>query len=159
MAFWDKLGEVAKNIGDKTEDAIEITKLNSKIRGEKAAAAEDLKKIGEFYYQRFVSGVAVDPQILEHCQSAKTHFDAVADAQAEIKRIKAEGGKPGAPEEKRCPACGAAYSPDVNFCAKCGVKLEQSAEEPAAQSGSTGEDVTAASAEKPCGEWEQNTQE
>jgi hypothetical protein len=31
MAFLDKLGEMAHNIGDKTTDAIETTKLNSKI--------------------------------------------------------------------------------------------------------------------------------
>ena len=47
MALFDKLNQVAKNIGDKTSDAIETTKLGNKINAEKAAAAEDLKKIGE----------------------------------------------------------------------------------------------------------------
>jgi len=40
MAFFDKLNQVAKNIGDKTNDAIETTKLSSKINAEKSAAAE-----------------------------------------------------------------------------------------------------------------------
>ena len=40
MAFLDKLGDIARNIGDKTTDAIETTKLNSKINGERAAIAE-----------------------------------------------------------------------------------------------------------------------
>lgn len=30
MAFFDKFGEMAKNIGDKTGDAIKIGKLNNK---------------------------------------------------------------------------------------------------------------------------------
>lgn len=53
MAFFDKLGGLAKNIGDKTSDAIEINKLNSRINSEKAAAGEEMKKIGEFYYDFF----------------------------------------------------------------------------------------------------------
>ena len=32
MAFFDKLNQVAKNIGDRTTDAIETTKLNSKMQ-------------------------------------------------------------------------------------------------------------------------------
>lgn len=44
MAFFDKLGDLAKNIGDKTSDAIETNKLNSKINTENAAAGEELKK-------------------------------------------------------------------------------------------------------------------
>ena len=32
MAFFDKLNQVAKNLGDKTTDAIETTKLNTKLQ-------------------------------------------------------------------------------------------------------------------------------
>ena len=50
MAFFDKLNDFAKNISDKTTDAIETGKLQSKINNEKNLAGEELKKIGEFYY-------------------------------------------------------------------------------------------------------------
>ena len=53
MDFLDKIGNIAKNIGDRTNDAIEITKLNAKISSEKNAAAEELNKIGDFYYKKF----------------------------------------------------------------------------------------------------------
>ena len=56
MAFFDKLGGLAKTIGDKTADAIEINKLSSRINSEKAAAGEEMKKIGEFYYGSFAVG-------------------------------------------------------------------------------------------------------
>lgn len=48
MDLFDKIGNIAKNIGDRTNDAIEITKLNAKIATEKSAVAEDLKKSESF---------------------------------------------------------------------------------------------------------------
>ena len=54
MAFFDKLNQVAKNLGDKTTDAIETTKLNTKIHTERNAAAEEFKKIGEYYYNVYI---------------------------------------------------------------------------------------------------------
>ena len=65
MAFFDKLNQVAKNIGDKTNDAIETTRLNSKINAERSAAGEELKKIGEFYYARFAASGEAAPEVLE----------------------------------------------------------------------------------------------
>ncbi len=134
MAFFDKLNDIAKNIGDKTNDAIETTKLNSKINSEKAAAAEELKKIGEYYYNLFAAGGEAAPEVLEFCQSAKAHYDAAAEAQAEIERIKAENEAakaaaappeaPAAPAGISCPACGAANAPGTKFCCSCGAKLE-----------------------------------
>ena len=52
MAFLDKLGSLAKNLGDKTNEAIAMSKLNGKITSEKALAETELRKIGEYYYDR-----------------------------------------------------------------------------------------------------------
>lgn len=134
MAFFDKLNQVAKNIGDKTNDAIETTKLNSKINAEKSAAAEDLKKIGEHYYNLFAASGEAVPEILGFCQNAKAHYDAAAQAQAEIERIKAENEAektaPAAtvPVGAVCLSCGTANSAGVKFCQNCGTKLEAPAE-------------------------------
>lgn len=132
MALFDKLGEMAKNLGDKTSDAIETGKLNSKINAEKAAAAEDLKKIGEHYYNLFAASGEAAPEILEFCQSAKAHYDAAAEAQAEIERIKAENEAektaavpaPAASADAVCPSCGKQNTPGTKFCQNCGMKLE-----------------------------------
>ena len=125
MAFLGKLNQVAKNIGDKTNDAIETTKQNSKIKVEHEAAAEELKKIGEYYYGLFAAGGEVAPEVLEFCQSAKTHYDTAAEAQAEIERIKAENEAPApAPAGFICPSCGSGNSPGTKFCQSCGAKLE-----------------------------------
>jgi len=117
MAFFDKLNQVAKNIGDKTTDAIETTKLNNKSNAERTAAGEDFKKIGEYYYNVYVNGGSVAPEVLEACQSAKAHLDAAAAAQAEVERIKAENEAAkaaqaqaaAAPAYQSAPAQGMAY--------------------------------------------------
>ena len=45
MAFLDKLGSLAKNLGDKTNEAIVMSKLNGKITSEKALAETELRII------------------------------------------------------------------------------------------------------------------
>ena len=147
MAFFDKLNQVAKNLGDKTTDAIETTKLNTKIHSEKNAAEEELKKIGEFYYNVFANGGSVAPEVLEFCQKAKEHYDAIEGAQAGINQIKAdneaakaaaqtpvaptapvyEAPVAAAPAGNVCSACGAVNAEGTKFCFECGNKLEESA--------------------------------
>ena len=50
MALFDKINTIAKNVGEKTGEAIEITKLNAKISGEKSAIADLYKQLGEKIY-------------------------------------------------------------------------------------------------------------
>ena len=131
MAFFNKLNQVAKNIGDKTSDAIETTKLNSKIAAEKLAANEELLKIGQHYYDRFLAGQA-DPEILEYCQAAKVRLDTAAQMQAEVDRIKNQSAAPQAAPVAQaapvggitCPGCGAALPAGTKFCNSCGSKIE-----------------------------------
>ena len=138
MSFLDKLGGIAKNIGDKTGEMLAVNKLNSKIHAEQQAAAEELRKIGEYYYNLFLSGGQTAPEIAEFCQSAKSHYDEAAQAQAEIGRIlaEAEAAKaaqtaaqpPAAPDGTVCPSCGASAAPGVKFCPECGAPLSRQSE-------------------------------
>ena len=128
MAFFDKLSQAAKNIGDRTTDAIETTKLNSKIAAEKLAANEELLKIGQHYYDLYLAGQA-DEAILEFCQAAKGHLDTADQLQAEIDRIKAENEAQkhasAAPAGGiTCPGCGTALPAGTKFCSGCGSKIE-----------------------------------
>ena len=134
MAFFDKLNQVAKNIGDKTSDAIETTKLNGKIASERLAANEELLKIGRHYYDLYLAGQA-EEAILEYCQAAKAHLDTADQLQAEVDRIKAGGAAPAAAAAApaggvTCPGCGAALPAGTKFCNNCGSKVEAA---PAAQ--------------------------
>lgn len=95
MDFLDKIGNIAKNIGDRTNDAIEITKLNAKISSEKNAAAEELNKIGDFYYKKFAGEEPIDTEIQDFCAAAAAHYEAIEQAKAEIERIKRENNPKG----------------------------------------------------------------
>ncbi len=149
MALFNKLENFARNLGDKTSDVIETGRLNAKINSEKSLAAEEWKKIGEFYYNLFASGgeSGVAPEVLEACESAKAHLDAAAEAQAEIDRIKAEKeaeeqARAAAYEAEKaaaesaasgtitCPECGAAVAEGKKFCGECGTKIEIPIPEP-----------------------------
>ena len=37
MTFFDKINSIAKNVGDKTGDAIEMAKINARIASERSA--------------------------------------------------------------------------------------------------------------------------
>ncbi|MBR6615654.1 MAG: zinc ribbon domain-containing protein [Lachnospiraceae bacterium] len=154
MAFFDKLSTFAQNLTDKANDTIETGKLNSKVNSEKNLAGEELKKIGTYYYEKFANGEEMDPAITEFLNAAKAHYDAAAEAQAEIDKIREENEAakaaaeaeraasqaaaqaaaatpvpaaeptPAAPEGIICPSCGAVNSGNTKFCGECGTKLE-----------------------------------
>ena len=134
MALFDRLNDLARNITDKTTDAIETGKFASKANNEKNLAGGELKKIGEYYYGIFAAGGEVAPEILEFCTAAKAHYDAAAEAQAEIDRIRAENEAEraaaaaptasAAPAGLICPGCGAAIADGLKFCGQCGTKNE-----------------------------------
>lgn len=139
MAFLDKLGDIAKNLGEMTNEAIETTKLNSKVSAERTAVGEVMKKIGEYYYEKYSSGAEVDEEVTQLCITIDEYNRNIAAAQAEIERIKAENeaakkasvveGSAVVMESTEtdsviCDSCGARNSAGVKFCQECGSKLE-----------------------------------
>ncbi|MCL2496353.1 MAG: zinc ribbon domain-containing protein [Clostridiales bacterium] len=134
MAFLNKLNDIAKNIGDKAGDAIETTKLNSKINSEKSAIDGIYKKIGEYYYQLYQADGNLPEEAAAFCAEIDAHNVAIAEAKAEIERIKAENAAaaeaapapapmPKAPDEIFCTDCGKANQAGTKFCSECGGKL------------------------------------
>jgi DNA-directed RNA polymerase subunit RPC12/RpoP len=141
MAFLDKLGDMARSLGDKATDAIETTELNNKIGAEKTAMAECMRQVGEYYYGKYLAGESDDPGAAELFAAIDGHNKAIADAQAEIARIQAENetlvaqaaapvtteAAASAAGEIVCPICGKPNSAGTKFCAECGGKFEASA--------------------------------
>lgn len=131
MAFFDKLNQVAKSIGDMTTDAIETTKLNSKVASDRLAASEELRKIGEHYYNKFLASGEIDAEVVECCNKAKEYFTSANETQAEIDRIRAEKEEAKVTPVQNasvtanvCPSCGMENGAGMNFCQGCGTKLE-----------------------------------
>lgn len=94
MAFQDKLRQTVKIIGSKAGDTLEAGKLTIEATREKTAAADEIAKIGEFYYRRFLAGGQVDPAVVEYCDAAQAHYEAAAKALAAAEKIKADNGIP-----------------------------------------------------------------
>ncbi|MBE6895075.1 MAG: hypothetical protein E7483_05700 [Ruminococcaceae bacterium] len=90
MAFLDTINKVAKNIEEKTGDAIELAKHNAKMTREEYSYKDALKKIGEYYCNVYRQGGQVDEEILEAVQQAVAHYDAMIAEQKEINRINEE---------------------------------------------------------------------
>ena len=79
MGFFDQLGDVAKNLGaaagdlakqvsDKTNDALEISKLNSKISAERVEIEKEKKKISETLIEKFAKGEEIPEEIKGFCE-------------------------------------------------------------------------------------------
>ncbi|MDY3919541.1 MAG: zinc ribbon domain-containing protein [Candidatus Limivivens sp.] len=155
MAFLDRVNELAKNvakdimdatknIGDVTNETIESTKLNAKIAPEKRSLDAEMKKIGEYYYQKYKDGESLEEGVLEFCAEADIHRGKIEElermiAEIEAARIKREEAKVQEEAEKAaevevveepeketvaCPQCGAENGAHMNFCSQCGAKLE-----------------------------------
>jgi hypothetical protein len=133
MAFFDKLNELTATVRDKTSDVIETQKLNAKINSEKSAIADQMKQIGEYYYNKHVAGEPTDPEIADLLGSIDTHGKVIQEVEAQLKAIKEEtaaGPSSGAPSAAQptagaifCGSCGARNDTGTNFCGSCGAKL------------------------------------
>ncbi len=104
MGFFDQLGDVAKNLGaaagdlakqvsDKTNDALEISKLNSKIAAERLEIEKEKKKISEALFDKFAKGEEVPEEIKEFCENIKARFQNIDSLNAEIEKVKNTVGK------------------------------------------------------------------
>lgn len=130
MAFFDKLNDLANNIGDKANEALEITKMNSKINSERAAMAEELRKLGEYYYGKYAEGEQLDEQTTEICQNITLHEKVIQETQAEINRVKnpvcgaSNTSYSSQKSGKFCTSCGTSIAEGMKFCQGCGAKVE-----------------------------------
>lgn len=135
MALFDKIGNMTKNISDKTGDMLEITKLNSKISNEKNKIASLKTKIGEHYWSIFESGTVLDNKASELCAEITHSINTISALEMEIQKIKS-GTKtdsaslnispqhtPASGAAAYCENCGAALGKDEKFCSECGTPV------------------------------------
>ena len=122
MAFFDKIGDFAKSVGDKTNGMIEITKLNSKINGENAKIEELYHKAGALCFEKYKNGATFDADLVELFEAVKASEAVIAATQTEIAAIREATGS-----GVTCKACGVSNPEGTKFCRECGAKLEQPA--------------------------------
>ena len=82
MSFLDKLTDAAASIGDKASDAIEITKLKSKINSEKKAIELEMAQIGRIYYDMMKNeGFVLTEDAAEICSRIDAHYDVIDETE------------------------------------------------------------------------------
>ena len=90
MAFMEKLGNMAKTIGEKAGDMIEMNDLESTLSTATTAYTDSIRKIGEYYCEVYRTGGAVAPEIEEVIRNAVERYETMISTQKEINRINEE---------------------------------------------------------------------
>lgn len=122
MAFFDKIGDFAKSVGDKTGGMIEITKLKGKIRVENDSIIGLQTQIGALFWSKYCDGEQFDEDANQLLEQIKAGFDRIDKLQEEIEAInRANQAEMGV----NCKSCGSVNPPGTQFCGTCGTKVEE----------------------------------
>ncbi|NCB31748.1 MAG: hypothetical protein EOM66_10120 [Clostridia bacterium] len=121
-------------MGEKTNDLLEIGKLNSRIHAEEDAIEQHKFDLGDYTWEKFQTGVAMDERTTvicmairerqENMQSMREEIDAIKRAK-DTGRQRAYKPAPTPPEAamKTCPVCGGLVAAGCKFCGDCGTQL------------------------------------
>ena len=127
MAFFDKINDLAKTATEKTNNAIEITKLTAKCDSEQRNLNAIIQKIGEYYVAKIDAGEVLDDEVMAMFEGILTGRKNIVEMRAEIEALKAPKTAEPAPAEiaadkKFCPSCGKELDSDAKFCLNCGAQ-------------------------------------
>jgi len=129
MSLFDKMNLMAKNVTEKATDAIEITKLNTKIGEENKNIIENQRKIGEIIWSKFEIGEGIPPEVTALCETirlSKGSIDAIVQEIQKLKDEQVSTSELNTHEQikAKCPACGSENAEGTRFCGECGAKLQ-----------------------------------
>ena len=134
MAFFDKITAAAKSAKESANTAIEVGKLNMKIKGENDSIEQFKGQIGDLLWAQYLEGEVTDPRIIALCESIAAANANIEALQQQIEVLKA----PAEPEEeeeapaeeepqpvleRHCTQCGAVVTEESKFCSNCGAQL------------------------------------
>ncbi len=122
MAFLDKINDFAKTATEKTNNAIETTKLSAKIDSEQRTLNDIIRKIGEYYVAKIDAGETLDEEVMSIYEGVLTSRNKIAEMRAEIESLKAPKASAEKENEtsKFCPFCGKELDVTAKFCLNCG---------------------------------------
>jgi hypothetical protein len=121
MALIDKINDFAKTATEKTNNAIEITKLSAKIDSEQRTLNDIVRKIGEYYVAKIDSGEVLDEEVMAIYEGVIASRNSIAEMRAEIETLKApKAPSEASAEQKFCPFCGKTLDVSAKFCLHCG---------------------------------------
>ena len=89
MAFVDKINSMANKLVDKTEDMIEIGKLEVEIGKEKNAIDDAKVEIADYYLEKSAKGEKVDAKIASQIKTIDDATKRIKKHHTQIEKIKA----------------------------------------------------------------------
>jgi hypothetical protein len=133
MAFFDKITAAAKSAKESANTAIEIGKLNMKIKGENDSIEQFKGQIGDLLWAQYQEGEVTDPRIIALCESIAAANANIEELQQQIAVLKAPAApveeeetveeEPQPVLERHSTQCGAVVSEESKFCSNCGAQL------------------------------------
>lgn len=111
-----KIGKTAKTVGKKSEELVEVTKLNLAIGNEEDKIKKMLIEIGSEVYGKFAEGEHFDQYIDEKCTQIKQVESNIQEIRNKVMKIKGH---------KTCPNCNTDIEDGVKFCPNCGSRTEE----------------------------------
>ena len=134
MAFFDKITAAAKSAKESANTAIEVGKLNMKIKGQNDSIEQFKGQIGDLLWAQYQEGEVTDPRIIALCESIAAANANIEELQQQIEVLKApaapveEEEEPVEEEsqpvlERHCTQCGAVVPEESKFCSNCGAQL------------------------------------
>ena len=131
--FFENLGKKAKEAAQaaakKSSDLVEVTKLNMNISSEEEKIQKKYLEIGRKIYEEYNGRDNAPEDLTEMFNGINEHMENIEKIRKKIMEIK---------KIKKCTQCGAELLADAAFCAKCGAKQENKAEDKTAGEDSPG---------------------
>ena len=107
-------GKLTKTVAGKTNNLVDVTKLNLALNEAERKVAALYEKIGETVYSKYAEGsLSCDEfdETLKEIEAFKAEQESIKAQIAELKNA------------ITCPECGANNDNKSEFCSKCGAKL------------------------------------
>lgn len=141
----DKTGDIAKNVGEKAEAALEIQKLSSAISREQELISKEYKAIGEYVYSKCKEEGEMPEELQEHLEAIADAYSQIEILNKKIAQIKVDKFSGDIPRIT-CPTCGKAVVATSKFCPECGAKISEDEPEAAEPEEVKAEDAPAETA-------------
>jgi len=118
MGFKDSLSKIGKcledgvsNVAYKSENLIEISKLNMSLSSNEKLIDEIYLKLGKKIYKEYTDNKISDSSLIEKCKEIDSINKDMESIKKKILKLK---------DRKQCKKCGTTMEEEAEFCPKCG---------------------------------------
>ncbi|WP_142413541.1 zinc ribbon domain-containing protein [Hathewaya massiliensis] len=105
--------EGANTVAKKSNELVQVSKLNMSISSEEGKIEELYREIGKSIFEKFDNNVYIDPDLVPVCENIKGHHNNISEMKEKISELR---------NVRTCATCGIEISEDTKFCSKCGAE-------------------------------------